>query len=415
MQTYDQTYGEVPTERLEHEVTTLAAQLAAATCRFLLLVAELDRREAWKAWGTRSCADWLSWRCGVALGTARDQVRVARALRSLPEMAAAFERGELSYSKVRALVRVATADSEAELVELARTTTAAHLDRIVSAALAAAAPASQQAAARRVLFSEEEGFGHVRARLSPDQHLVVRTAVEAAVAAQPADVSAETLEQRRADALVAICEAYLANQQPGARPAPERQQVVVHVDAAVVAGERAAEVEGTALVLHPDTARRLGCDATVLAMFERDGQTIGAGRTTRTIPRRLRRALHRRSGGRCQWLGCDERRHVEAHHLWHWTDGGPTELWNLANLCWWHHHAVHEGGFRLTFDGRSLAVHRPQTGDEIVGVPPLHADEPLGDQVEADAVVARWAGEQLDLACAVDGVLTRMRPGRRCA
>ena len=109
----DQGFASLPLERLEHEITELAAHIHAATCRWLLLVAELDRREGWASWGAISCAEWLSWRCGIAPGAAREQVRVARALSSLPLMRAAFERGELSYSKARAISRVAEPSTEA--------------------------------------------------------------------------------------------------------------------------------------------------------------------------------------------------------------------------------------------------------------------------------------------------------------
>ena len=96
----------LPTERLEHEVTTLAAHIAAATCRWLLLVAELDRREAWGTWGCRSMAHWLSMRCGIALSTGREHVRVARALTALPLTACAFAEGRVSFSQVRSLTRL---------------------------------------------------------------------------------------------------------------------------------------------------------------------------------------------------------------------------------------------------------------------------------------------------------------------
>jgi Domain of unknown function (DUF222) len=123
--------GEVPLERLEDEIASLAAHLAAETCRFLRLVADYDRREGYFTWGCRSCAEWLSYRCGVGLTAAREQVRVARALGELPLVAERFGRGELSYSKVRALTRVATAGCEAELVGLAAEMTAAQLERMV--------------------------------------------------------------------------------------------------------------------------------------------------------------------------------------------------------------------------------------------------------------------------------------------
>jgi hypothetical protein len=121
------------TEQLEREIGELAAHIHAATCRWLLLVAELDRRRAWADWGAKSCAQWLSARCGVAPGAAREQMRVARRLEELPAVCEAFSRGELSYSKARAITRAATESSEAELLELARHATAAQLERLVRA------------------------------------------------------------------------------------------------------------------------------------------------------------------------------------------------------------------------------------------------------------------------------------------
>src|SRR5262249_54167436 len=121
------------TERLEAETCTLAAQLAAANCRFLLLIGELARREAWRSWGTQSLAHWLSWKCGLGLHAAREHVRVAVAMESLPETTQVFSRGELSYSKVRAITRVATPSVEGELIEFAKVATASQVERTVGA------------------------------------------------------------------------------------------------------------------------------------------------------------------------------------------------------------------------------------------------------------------------------------------
>src|SRR3989442_1033352 len=98
--------GRLTIDELGEEIATLAAHVHAAMCRWLCLVAEFDGREGWAAWGCRSCAEWISWRCSIAPGAAREHVRVARRLADLPLVRAAFARGELSYSKVRALTRV---------------------------------------------------------------------------------------------------------------------------------------------------------------------------------------------------------------------------------------------------------------------------------------------------------------------
>jgi hypothetical protein len=98
----DRSDGTRPLEALEREITALASQIHAATCRWLGLLAEYDAREGWAQWGCRSCAHWVAWQCGIAPGAAREHVRVARRLVELPLIRAAFAEGQLSHSKVRA-------------------------------------------------------------------------------------------------------------------------------------------------------------------------------------------------------------------------------------------------------------------------------------------------------------------------
>src|SRR5438874_9077503 len=117
-------------ERLGDEIAEISAHLDAATARLLELIREFDARAGWNT-GFRSCAEWLTWRVGLDRGAARERVRVARALGTLPRMAQALARGELSYSKVRALTRVATQDTEERLLAVDRAGTAEHVERIV--------------------------------------------------------------------------------------------------------------------------------------------------------------------------------------------------------------------------------------------------------------------------------------------
>jgi hypothetical protein len=98
----------VPLERLEAQICELAGHLAAATCRFLVLLADFDARRGWASWEMNSCAQWLSWKSQMSCGAAREHVRVARALRDLPVIRAEFAAARLSYAKVRALTRIAT-------------------------------------------------------------------------------------------------------------------------------------------------------------------------------------------------------------------------------------------------------------------------------------------------------------------
>ena len=119
----------VPLERLEAQICELAGHLAAATCRFLVLLGDFDARRGWASWEMTSCAAWLSWKCQMSSGTAREHVRVARALRDLPVIRGEFGAGRLSYAKVRALTRIATPATEADLAELAGPMTGNQLER----------------------------------------------------------------------------------------------------------------------------------------------------------------------------------------------------------------------------------------------------------------------------------------------
>jgi Domain of unknown function (DUF222) len=125
--------SELPMERLEARICELAGHLTAATCQFLLLVADFDARNGWADWEMPSCAAWLSWKCQIASGTAREQVRVARSLATLPAITAEFAAGRLSYAKVRALTRIATAETEQDLLEMATPMTANQMERFAQA------------------------------------------------------------------------------------------------------------------------------------------------------------------------------------------------------------------------------------------------------------------------------------------
>lgn len=171
------------TERLEAEITTLAGHIAAATCRWLLLVGEFDRRQAWGSWGCNSCAHWLSWQCAMGLRAAREHVRVARALAGLPAIREAFAAGRLSYSQARALTRVAEPEREEELLALARHATAAQLERLVRGYLKASALREQARDAydRRELvwWHDDDGSLVIQARLPADDGALVLEALQA--------------------------------------------------------------------------------------------------------------------------------------------------------------------------------------------------------------------------------------------
>jgi hypothetical protein len=357
-------------EELECELATLAAHLYAGTCRWLELLGELDRRGGWAAEGSGSCAAWVAWRCGLTARAAREHVRVARRLLELPATRAAFARGEVSYAKVRALSRVATAESELDMLELARVLTAAELERTVRC-YRRVTTAEARAQLERAFLSvswNPDGSLELHGRLAPEDGALLLRALEAqrdqlwrqgVGSAEPRPAR----QASKAEALVAVCEASLVHNGQG-RTGGERYQIVVHANEAALGddGEGCCELaDGSPLAA--ETARRLACDASVV----RDG------RRSRTIPSAIRRALRRRDRG-CCFPGCENRLFLDAHHRKHWAHGGETTVDNLLLLCRRHHRLVHEGGYTVDEQGR---FYYPW-GAEIARVPPL----PRGDPYE---------------------------------
>jgi hypothetical protein len=177
-------------ERLADEITQLASDIHAATCRWLTLVAEFDKCGAWAQWGCRSCSHWVSWYCSIAPVAAREHVRVARRLQELPGIRGAFADGRLSYSKVRALSRVENIESEDELLALAENASAAQLERIVRAyrgvvardRIAAGGPPDRFV----TWHHDDDGALVLRARLPAEEGALVLAALEAAAASAEA-------------------------------------------------------------------------------------------------------------------------------------------------------------------------------------------------------------------------------------
>ena len=427
-------------DRLGREITELAAHIHAATCRWLGLVAEFDRRSGWAQWGCKGCAQFLSWRCAIAPGAAREHVRVARRLQELPLIRAAFAEGRLSYSKVRALTRVENVEHEDGLLSLARHSTAAQLERMVRAyrGVVVADRAAAGRPQRYVTWQHaDDGSLVLRARLPAEEGAMVVAAIEAGmdrlqeddmanagdVAPRPlaaGDVSAETrqtLSERRADALVFMADNLLAGEAQG-RSGGDRYQVVIHVDRdALAAGAdgRCELADGAPLAA--ETGRRLGCDAAIVPLIERDGRPLTVGRKTRSVPPALRRALASRDGG-CRFPGCTTRRLVDAHHIRHWAHGGPTSLDNLVQLCRHHHRLLHEGGYSVERAGPDFVFRRPD-GRRLPAVPRpprghvavlRDANRRRGRPIQSDACVPETYTATMDLGLCVDALLAHAPP-----
>lgn len=436
--------------RLNHladDITELAAHLDAGAFRLLQLIGEFDKEEGWAGQGIRSCAHWLNWKCGMSLGSARERVRVAKALPALPAISAAFRKGKVSYSKVRAMTRVATPDNESALLQVALHGTAHHVEtqvrlyRRVKRIEALEEENLRHGHRELVWHVDDEGYWLLRGRFTAEQGAVLQKALEAAgdelfeeqknvpavVAAEidgniPLDsITPEPVSQKRADALLRVAEGFLAG---GGRPrndqaGGDRYMINLHTDAETLKADGSgvgAELEEHGHV-PAETCRRLACDcARVDWREDGGGEPLSVGRKTRSIPPAIRRALKRRDQG-CRFPGCTCTRYVDAHHILHWADGGETSMDNLVLLCRTHHRLVHEAGYGVCSVGGEGAVFSLPDGTVIPQTPEtrsrgnvfalLAGNQKSGLNITPETAVPEWHGEQMDKETAVEMLLLR--------
>jgi hypothetical protein len=416
-------------ERLENELATLSAHLNAGLARFLELALSFSREGELADEPGR----WLAFRFGVTAREAREYLRVAEALEELPAIREAFSRGGLTFTKVRALTRVATPASEEGLLELAAALTAAQLERALRAFRRLAAEEARETHELEYVdyHFAEDGSLYLRARLLAEDGTLVVRALEAArervyerrreetsgVRAPAEAVDAfEPPRPVNVEALVELAQSSLVS--PGSPP-PERARLVVHVDPLVLStdGSGRSELEDGP-VIAAETARRLGCDAETVLTVERDGLPLSVGRRRRTVPPALRRALGARDGDTCCFPGCERSRFLQAHHRLHWAHGGETNLENLVLLCFHHHRLVHEGGYTIEDDPAGGLRFRNRYGVLCPNAPPRPPPGSAEELVEQNARLGldidaktnrNGYGDPLDLELAVAAVEQALR------
>lgn len=371
--------------RREDELAEFSAHLNAASARWVELLWEFHET----GWSDDP-SGFLAYRVGITRREARELLRVGEALQELPVIRAAFARGAVTLTKVRALTRVATPSCEQELLELAELLTASQLQRALRAFRRIQdADVRERHELEFVSYHfEEDGSLYLRARLAAEDgtllvkaldaardRVVARQREERAAARDGAEerfapdyhVSTEP-RSRQVEALLELAEASLTatDERRG-----ERARLVVHVDAAALSndGRGRSELEDGP-VIAPETARRLGCDAELVAQIEQDGLPVSVGRKRRTVPPALRRLLEARDDETCCFPGCERRRHLQAHHRTHWAHGGETTLDNLVLLCFHHHRLVHEGGYTIEDDPAGGFRFRNRRGVLSSSLPP---------------------------------------------
>jgi hypothetical protein len=349
-------------DELDAAICRLASRVNAVNYRFLVLVREFDDRMGWAKWSFSSfssCAEWLSWRCGISLSAAREKVRTAQALRELPGISLAFREGRLSYTKVRALTRVAAMLDEDALVRYALGATAPDVEercrqiRNVHPDSVNDARRAWGARSLSAYRNSARGTLCLRVELPLDVGELVMLAVERAMEQEEvpdgvAERSPSGFQSQQADALVAMAKSYLgggaADSTASSASTADHRQLVIHVDEAALhggAGRADAPLE---------TVKRLACDASLVIVTEDErGTPLNVGRKQRVVSTPLRRAVLARDR-HCTFPGCHRTRFVEAHHVHHWVEGGETSVDNLLLLCSYHHRLLPEGGYRIRRD-----------------------------------------------------------------
>jgi hypothetical protein len=371
----------------------LAGQRNALDAQIVEVIAQIDQQQLWGITGVRSLPALVGWKLGISPANAKAITAVARRIEEFPRCVAGLSEGRLSLDQVGAIAARAGAGSDDHYAQLAPSTTVNQLKTALRLeprpepappadtdddptppppAPEPEAPRSisknigEQSTTWRITLPHDEAAAFDAALASHLDRLVgnwIHRHPDQPAPPGPARPGRTHLGADPAPPLPpgappipTTIDAFLALVHAGwdtdvaARPHGQRTTVVVHVDVDTKLGS---------LHLGPlltDADRQyLTCDATAQVWFERDGRPLGAGRATRTVNRQLRRALEHRDHC-CVVPGCHATRALHAHHLRHWEDGGPTELWNLVLLCPFHHRAHHRGDITLTGPADQLVV-----------------------------------------------------------
>jgi hypothetical protein len=332
---------------------------SAAAAHLCDLIQAADVAQVWMRDGAKSLIEWVSVKLRVRHATARQLVAVSGRLMDLPFLSAGFACGDLSLDQVDAISTMATPDTEEDLIEEALRLSNHELDRKARNDAPPSRDDEGTVWERRRLVrqwnldeSELKLWGNLPAAEGQIFDRAIDDRIDQ-VPMNPETGTFDSLDTRSADALVE-----LAATSGGEESRPPQMTVFADLNALTTEGEGLTELESGALVPN-ETARRLSCDAVVETAVMEEDIVVGVGRNRRTIPGWLRRLVHARAGGCCQYPGCASRRWLQVHHKQHWADGGTTDLDNLVLICGFHHRFVHEHGWHITGPADKPIFRRP--------------------------------------------------------
>jgi hypothetical protein len=353
-----------PDQRLEvlfEELAELTGQRNAIDGRIVEIVAEMDRDELCGATGARSVEALVAWKTGSSPTNANTIATVARRLEQFPRCAQGMREGRLSLDQIGVIAGRAGEGSDAHYATLAACATVNQLRTALKLEpRPEPEPDARPDPQPSITKTSDEEFSCWRIKLP---HLeaakfdaALQSHLDALIAEWKHDHDNGDGASDHRPPLPSTAEAFMRLVEAGwdaevaRRPHGQHTSVVMHLDVE----QRAAALHLGPLLSEAER-RYLDCDATYEVWFERDGQVIGAGRSTRQISRRLRRALEHRHPT-CAVPGCGATRGLHAHHIWHWEDGGPTELDNLVLVCPYHHRLHHRGVITITGPAHRLTV-----------------------------------------------------------
>jgi hypothetical protein len=332
-------------------IDAVNGRVCASQRELLRFIAEVDRREVWQDSGARDMAHWLVMRYEISYWKASRWIQASHGLKSLPLISQALASGALGIDKVVELTRFATPETEARLVVWAQGVSCGCIREKGDLAHRSLEEAQEAERARSLswwYFEENSRFG-LSAELPAAEGAVVAKALEHLadqLPVMPGEDGQWSIEARRADALVALCSARIAEEAD-----PDRATVVIHARVEELGGElHSCEIEGGSAI-HPEVARRLACNGRIQTVIEdRGGQPVRLGRISRMPPDWMVRQLRYRDR-ECTFPGCGGRQFTQAHHIVWWEHWGRTDLDNLVLVCSFHHKLVHEYGWTLLRDG----------------------------------------------------------------
>jgi hypothetical protein len=362
------------TDEIELALDHFAGLTSAGLARICELIGEVDVRQSWMADGARSLVDWVATRLRVRHESAAQLVNVSRRLTDLPLLSERFGEGGLSLDQVDAISRIATADTETEVIEAAVGMSNAMLDRAARRRQGMTEDKARSVWERRQLVRQwnlDESELRFRGRLPGDAGRLFDQAIDTRITGIPPNPETGVFDAYQTRAADALTELAATSTTSGSDSTPNRLNIFADLEALTTTDQGVAELDNGALIPNT-TAQRLGCDSLIRGIIRDGEQVIGIGRASRQVPAWLRDLVYHRDGYQCQHPGCRHSRWLQIHHITPWSQDGTTNLDNLILLCGHHHRWLHQHDWHITGPPGMRVFRKPDRTPYPAPKPALH-------------------------------------------